>query len=295
MLQLKYIYNNKLGVLMKVGICLNDHNIHINKIFEGNLMLFNACNKSKALVNHALEYSQQHLGIFFGSTAKTVENNLSDFVKKTTALKKTFTNCEKTKALLEDLILQRYSAYQEFKLFYDVPRLRVIPNHNIIKAGISYNYQPHRDTWYGAGMGQINHWIAVKNVSLDATFYIAPSYFNKNLENSSNNFDLETWDKVHRPAASKSINEENRPHPAPFEAIEDDSKILIDLEPACEIAFSGAHLHGSSPNTTEKIRLSIDYRVYLPELEKYEPKNVDSSASGNYLKYTLQHPKFSIK
>jgi hypothetical protein len=280
---------------MKLGICLNNQNILIDKIFDGNLMLFNACDKSKALVNHAIEYAQEHLGVFFGSSAMPLENNLSDFVKKTTALKKTFTNCEKTKALLEELIFQRYSAYQELELFYDVPRLRVIPNHNLIKAGISYNYQPHRDTWYGGGMGQINHWIAVQNVSVDATFYIAPSYFNKAVENSSNNFDLETWDKVHRPAASESINEENRPHPSPYEPIEDDAKLLIDLGQAYEIAFSGAHLHGSSPNTTEKIRLSIDYRVYLPELEKYEPKNIDSSASGDYLKYTLQHPKFPIK
>jgi len=223
-------------------------------------------------------------------TSDTKKKN--DFVIKVQSVKSKFTNHEKTKKLLEELILLRYNEFLKFDLFYDVPRIRIIPTSKLLKSGVSYNYLPHRDTWYGAGQEQINHWISVKNVSDQATFFIAPSYFEKKVKNSSEIFDLNTWDREHRNVASKSVEMEMRPHPMPLEEISDHLKIGFDLAQGSEVCFSGHHLHGSSENRSLKVRVSIDYRVSIPSLPLSPPKNIDCMATGNYFDFMIRHPEF---
>jgi hypothetical protein len=242
--------------------------------------------KKNILISHAIDA----INNFFPSEEYNItiddnEASIKNFVAKATSLKSFFTNDSFTLQLLEDCIREKYSFADEYDIYYDLPRLRVIPNSNIINTGISYNYLPHRDTWYGSGQGQINHWISVMNVTKNSTFYIAQKYFAVPIDNSSSNFDLDVWDKVYRPAASLSMKNEERPHPKPLNSIPEADKEAIVLDPGEEVVFSTQQLHGSCKNTTDKTRFSIDYRVHMPRFENIYPVNVDCLATGNYYKY----------
>jgi len=265
--------------------------IDIEKIFRGSLLFFDSSESTERLIS----WAEECLAAEFGDSLELSTNDAkekNEFVAKVQAVKSRFTNHEMTKELLEEVILLRYAEFSNYDLFYDVPRIRIIPTSKLLKSGVSYNYLPHRDTWYGAGQEQINHWLSIKNVSDEATFFIAPSYFEKKVENSSKIFDLNTWDREYRQVANKSVEIEMRPHPMPLAEISEELKIGLDLAPGSEICFSGHHVHGSSENVSTKVRVSIDYRVSIPSLPLSPPKNIDSLATGNYLDFMTRHPRF---
>ena len=214
-------------------------------------------------------------------------SNLQTFINKAKKCKSTFTNDPKTQKLLQALILKRYKDYSRADLIYDVPRMRIIPNSEFLSAGISYNYLPHRDTWYGAGQDQINHWMALANVTEDATFYVSPSYFSQPFANNSEIFDLDRWDEKYRPLAEANTKIEERPHPVPLGSLKEDDRCRIIIPPGYEFVFSGQHLHGSGKNITDHVRFSIDYRVCVNTQSCPVPLNVDNRATGNYKKYML--------
>ena len=278
---------------MKAVIITNHNVVDVEAIHSGNLLFLSGVDPSNALVAHAIATSDRWLSGFFDEHGHAItEASLPAFVKGAIEAKKEFTNGEKTKRLLLDLISQRYDNYRELDLFFDLPRLRIIPPSYIYKSGASYNYQPHRDSWYAATTDQINHWIAVRNVTADSTFYIAPSFFDITVPNTSHEFDLDVWNSVHRPAAEKSTYEELRPHPSPTVDIPDGARVSVVMDTGNEVVFSGTHLHGSTPNLTDRVRLSIDYRVVIPALSDRAPMNIDSAAVGDYNKYLVKHPDF---
>ena len=280
----------------RISFLRNGHGLQVDveKIFKGSILLLEPLNSTNELTAWAEECLQAEFG-----ASLILENNSEQAIRNFTlmaqAVKSKFTNHDLTKHVLEKILYVRYEQYLDHELLYDVPRLRIIPNSNLLKSGISYNYLPHRDTWYGGRQDQINHWLSVKNVSDKATFFIAPSFFSTSVENSSSDFDLETWDKVFRPSAIESVNTELRPHPKPAFEIPEQSKLGFDLASAHEVCFSGHHLHGSSQNLSGEIRISVDYRVCIPTLGFNPPENVDSSATGNYLNLMIKHPKFGTR
>lgn len=266
--------------------------IRIEKIFQGSLVFLEPLKQTGDLI----VWAEECLFKEFGESLSLVDSNdesLNDFIRRAQATKTTFTNHDYTKQLLEEILLKRYSNYLDHTLYYDVPRLRIIPNSKLLNSGISYNYLPHRDTWYGGEQDQINHWLSVKNVSDQATFFISPSYFGKKVENTSENFDLDTWDKVFRPVATTSVRTEMRPHPRPLTIIPEDSKVGFDLKTGHEVCFSGHHLHGSNENKSDDVRVSIDYRISIPSLGLSPPANIDNKATGRYLNFMFKHPMFA--
>ena len=274
---------------LKIGY---DARVDVKKIFQGSLLFLEPVKSTNELTS----WAEECLHLEFGDSLileSDTERSIKNFTLMAQAAKSNFTNHDRTKQVLEKILVVRYEQYLDHQLYYDVPRLRIIPNSNLLKSGISYNYLPHRDTWYGGRQDQINHWLSVKNVSDEATFFIAPFFFSTSVENSSSNFDLDTWDKVFRPNAIESVRAELRPHPKPVFEIAEQSKLGFDLASGYEVCFSGHHLHGSGSNVSDEIRVSIDYRVCIPTLGINPPTNVDSFATGNYLDFMIKHPKFS--
>ena len=195
---------------MQATINFSSTHSHVdtNAILKGNLQLFGPATSSLELTNHALKYVSEAFPNGW-QLQKGSDAELAQFIAKAQIAKSSFTNCETTKRILEKLIRVRYENIQAMDIFYDVPRLRIIPNSSLLNSGISYNYRPHRDTWYGGGQEQINHWISVNNVTEDSTFYISPSYFSTKIANNSEKFDLDVWDSTHRKDATNSVRAEN--------------------------------------------------------------------------------------
>tara|TARA_B100000242_G_C43037648_1_gene483851 strand:- start:1238 stop:2077 length:840 start_codon:yes stop_codon:yes gene_type:complete len=263
--------------------------VDTDSIFNGVLYFFNPTPVSLSLTKHAQEYVANSFPDGCRLEGDS-DAELTDFISKAEVAKRGFTNCDTTKQLLEELIRFRYAGIKTKDIFYDVPRLRIIPASAILNSGISYNYMPHRDTWYGAGQEQVNHWISVDNVTKDSTFYLSPSYFARQIANNSEIFDLDKWDSTHRKDAKQSMRKEERPHPIPLEEIPETSRIAVVMSEGHEVCFSGHHLHGSLPNTTKTVRISIDFRVSIPDLIQNAPRNIDSRAKGDYHKYMIRLP-----
>ena len=260
--------------------------VDIESIFDGSLFLLPQLPESLDLASHAQRIIESTFGdpIHLIGTSHVLSKK--SFVEKATHCKSTFTNSDDTKSLIRNLISKRYPTKKHGELLFDLPRLRIIPNSSIISSGISYNYLPHRDTWYGAGHNQINHWMALSNVTSRSTFYVAPNYFETAIPNSSSEFDLDQWNSLYRPMASENTETETRPHPTPFTELAEESKFYVCIPKSCEIAFSAHHLHGSGKNTTDFVRFSIDYRVAPSSDSGYiPPKNIDSGATGDYGKF----------
>ena len=261
---------------------------NISSVASGDILIFQQCMACQALIKWAADSIASAFGNDFDIN-EPLELPIDEFVKKASIAKTNFTNDSHTKILLGDLISLRYKELLEKQIYYDVPRLRLIPSSDYLKSGVSYNYKPHRDTWYGASQGQINHWISAINVSKEATFFIAPSYFDKPILNSSCDFDLDVWDSKYRNLASQNIKCESRPHPVPLEGVDQDTFIGFDIPSGSEICFSGHHLHGSLRNATQLIRVSIDYRIEVGSGSMPGPKNIDSLAKGDYQKYMFKY------
>lgn len=203
---------------------------------------------------------------------------VAEFVDLVTALKGRFTNCREVKELIRDFVVEIGLDPAEY--LFDVPRIRVVPRYDYLHAGVSYAYQPHRDTWYGGADGQINTWMPVYTIDPDQTMMINPAYFSTPVRNSSVDWSLEEWITEQRPLAKANLTEETRVHPVPLEEISTASELRIAANSGELMTFSGAHLHGTVPNHTDQTRFSVDFRlVHLQDLlDGHGAVNVDSGA-----------------
>lgn len=256
--------------------------INLSEIYQGGLLFLDRSHLSEELCVHATNIVQEVFQTPINEVKTDESTSVKLFIDKAKKIKNIFTNDDKTKKLLKNLILERY---ENNNLLYDVPRIRIVPNSKFLSAGISYNYKPHRDTWYGGGQDQINHWMALSGVTENSTFYIAPTYFNREINNNSEIFDLDEWDSKYRSLAETNVNVETRPHPIPLVDLDERDRFNIVIPRGAEVVFSGHHLHGSAENKNTIVRFSIDYRVCELNTNHSLPTNVDSRATGNYKNY----------
>jgi hypothetical protein len=204
---------------------------------------------------------------------------VEEFVPLVTNLKGLFTNCQTSKELIRDFVVEVGADPTEY--IFDVPRIRVVPHYDYLHAGVSYAYKPHRDTWYGSVDCQINTWMPLYTIAPDQTMMINPYYFSRPIVNTSKNWSLSNWVNVQRPLAKENVTEEQRVHPVPLEEIDTDMEIRVASNSGEMLVFSGSHLHGTVANYTEQIRFSVDFRLmHLDDLRyKRGAINIDSGCS----------------
>jgi len=261
--------------------------VDVQDILNGSISYLTSCIESEHLLNHAKQIVENNFGKNIGDISHK-DYQLKDFVEFSTKSKTAFTDGEETQDLMKQLILSRYTDELYPYAIYDKPRIRIIPNSNYLSSGISYNYKPHRDTWYGGTPEQVNHWMPLSNVTRNSTFYLAPDFFNAKLKNNSEVFDLDTWDHKFRKQASSNVKQEDRPHPVPSEEVTENNRYFIVIPIGTEVVFSGHHLHGSGINTTDRVRFSIDYRVVIQKPGYTYPENIDNKATGDLKNYMLK-------
>ncbi|OCQ93821.1 hypothetical protein [Limnothrix sp. PR1529] len=204
---------------------------------------------------------------------------VEEFARHVERLKNVFTNSRRSKELIRSFLEETGCVPSSY--YFDVPRIRVVPNYDYLHSGVSYSYAPHRDTWYSSPTYQINHWVPILPITPDTAMSIWPDYFSRPVENSSSLHDIEYWDKVERKRAVQNIGSESRRHPLPLEDINSSSEIRIAGKPGDIIIFSASHLHGTVPNLTQTARMSIDFRTIAKgDIGVDTPPNVDSRAGG---------------
>lgn len=248
-------------------------------IHSGDIFLLSALKSTAKMCDYAFQIVCDKFQTANPETA-FLELPVEEFAKIVEKVKNEFTNSLYSKELIRDFLIETDSDPVEY--YFDVPRIRIVPNYNYLHAGVSYAYAPHRDTWYGGPTYQINHWMPVLPIKPEVSMAIWPNYFSTTVKNSSETFDITRWDKVQRKKAVENIKVESRPHPLPLEEINRESELRIAGSPGDVIIFSANHLHGTVPNQTNTTRFSIDFRVFnkLDLKEAKGPDNVDSEATG---------------
>src|SRR5690606_11336805 len=116
---------------------------------------------------------------------------VEEFVRRVSPLKSRFTNDARTKRLCQELVVEMGADPQ--RTYFDLPRLRVIPPASYLAAGVSYNYAPHRDTWYAHPRQLVNYWAPLHDTQASTVMTMFVDHFRRPVANTSARWDYGEW------------------------------------------------------------------------------------------------------
>ncbi|MEZ5226575.1 MAG: hypothetical protein R2710_07860 [Acidimicrobiales bacterium] len=260
--------------------------------YDGAIFLFSAPATSTALVTWIRGLATDAFEVLDLSQIHQVYD-VEEFVRRTSPLKSRFVNDPMTKELCRDLIIGM--GCDPERTYFDLPRLRVVPPTTFLSSGVSYNYRPHRDTWYAHPRQLINYWVPVFDSLEDTVMSMYLDYFHTPVLNRSNEWDYDEWVANSRFAAAANIGVEARPHPVPLEDVSASTDLRIIQNAGDILMFSTCQLHASAPNTSGTTRFSYDLRTLnLDDLvEGRGPVNFDGKSTGTTLRDFLRVSDFA--
>jgi hypothetical protein len=251
------------------------------RVFAGDLFVYSPTPRSLELCAFARTMAQEALSPFFPPEAQHHMDKQA-YVDVLADLKPTFINHPRSKELvagiLADLRVDLADAY------LDVPRLRTMTS-DYLNAGLTLQFESHRDTWFSAPFSQINYWIPVYDVVDSNAMAFHPRYFTEPVRNSSRDYNYAQWVAEARGAAATQVEQETRKQPEAEQEIEREPDIRVIPPAGGILVFSGAQLHTTVPNTSGVTRFSIDFRVVnRQDVEAHRGAvNVDSASTGTNL------------
>lgn len=260
-------------------------------LYAGQLFAYAATPGATALIEHARALSEDAFGELDPTSAQD-HMEVEAYAALLSDLKPRFIHHPRSKETIQQM-LQDLGCDLE-QTYFDVPRMRTSTAHDYLTSGIAYAFHPHRDTWYSAPMAQLNWWLPIYPVEPDNIMAFHPRYWTEPVKNSSNEYNYYEWNATSRKDASKHVKSDTRKQPKPLEEIDLDPQVRVVTPPGGVTIFSGAQLHSSVPNTTDKTRFSIDFRtVNLADLEAgRSAPNIDSACTGTSLRDFLRASDF---
>ncbi|MEO3741884.1 hypothetical protein [Plantactinospora sp. B5E13] len=251
------------------------------RLFAGDLFVYSPTPHSMALVAFAREMVETAFTPHFPPDA---QHHLAgpDYVRVLADLKPTFINHPRSAELVRG-VLSDLGADPE-QTYFDVPRLRTMTS-EYLNAGLTLQFESHRDTWFSAPMSQLNFWMPVYDVVESNVMAFHPRYFGTGVRNSSRNYNYAEWVTHGRTAAAQQVHAETREQPRLEQDLEREPDLRVITPPGGVLIFSGAQLHTTVPNTSGRTRFSIDFRaVNLTDVESGAgAHNVDSECTGTTL------------
>jgi hypothetical protein len=142
------------------------------------------------------------------------------------------------------------------RTYWDSPFLRFVPpleNGGEQVGAIGY----HRDTWSSNLLQQTNWWMTIRPLSADRTLAFYPAYWGRPIENTSAGWDLAAM----RQRRKAGEGEELPIVPEPSEPVDTSAELRVVIEPGDLLCFSGAHMHATVPNTSDRARCSVELRT----------------------------------
>jgi len=202
------------------------------------------------------------------------------YAKLLSELKPAFIHHPESKRLIRALLADLGCDPEQ--TYFDVPRLRSSTPNGYLTTGIAYAFHPHRDTWYSAPTCQLNWWLPISALNPDNGLGFHPQYWSRAIRNGSRDYDYDEWNRTSRYDAAKHIGKDTRVQPRAEEPFDWGDEIRPLCAPGGLILFSGAQMHSSVENTTDRTRFSIDFRtVHLADVATGSgAPNVDSECTG---------------
>jgi hypothetical protein len=253
------------------------------KLYGGDLLAYSAGESAAKLSELARELSEAAFAPYDPHVAQE-SMPPERYVEILAELKPTFIHHPRAKELIRGLLSELGCDTE--RTYFDVPRLRTMAHGEYLKAGLAYQFHPHRDTWFSAPHQQLNWWLPVYAIESENCMAFHPQYFDRPVRNSSASYDYEEWSKTGRQEAAKQVKKETRKQPQPEEPLELEPDVRVVTPSGGTLIFSAAQLHSTVPNTTSRTRFSIDFRtVNLDDLlEGVAAPNLDSECTGTTLR-----------
>ncbi len=251
------------------------------RLFAGDLFVYSPTAHSQELCAFARELAVEAFAPYPPPTAQHHMDHQS-YVDVLARLKPAFINHPRCKELLRG-IFEDLGADPE-QTYFDVPRLRTMTS-DYLNAGLTLQFQPHRDTWFSAPFAQLNWWMPVYSVVESNVMGFHPRYFAEGLRNSSGDYNYARWLATGRATAAQNVEMETREQPEAQEEVQREPEIRVITPPGGILLFCGAQLHTTVPNTSGRTRFSIDFRtVNRRDVEQgHGARNVDSHCTGTTL------------
>lgn len=252
-------------------------------LYAGDIFVFSPRPATLALIDFARDIVEKAFAPLDPRTAQ-FHMSVEKFVEIFGPLKPQFIHHPHTAELLRAVV--RDFGCDPDETFVDVPRLRGVTSDSYLTAGVGYAFPAHRDTWWSAPLAQINWWLPIFDFTSDSSMAFHPDYWDRGIENGSEEFNYYAYNAVGRKDAAKHIKSDTRKQPGPREPIELDPQYRIVCPPGGAILFSGAQMHSTVPNTSGKTRFSIDFRtVDLVDLKTgISAPNIDTRSTGTSLR-----------
>jgi hypothetical protein len=251
------------------------------RLFAGDLFIYSATPASLELCAFARELAT---AAFAPHDPRDAQHHLEPhrFVEILAGLKPEFINHPQCKKLLPGVLAD--IGVDLDQTYFDVPRLRTMTS-QYLNAGLTLQFDPHRDTWFSNPACQVNWWIPVYDVTENSVMTFHPRYFAQGVKNSSSIYDYDEWLATGRVDAVKLVEKDDRKRSVAEEEVEITPDIRVVTPPGGIMVFSGAHLHSTVPNTSGRTRFSIDFRtVNRRDVEQgASAPNADSEATGTTL------------
>lgn len=171
--------------------------------------------------------------------------------------KPAFIHSERSKTLVREIIEQ--AGFDPNSTHYDVPKPRTSFPQGHLTTGIAFAFPWHRDTWYAAPAQQINWWLPIYPAAANNAMSFDQRSFDRSVDNNSAKFDYYRANSERLTVASQ-VSGDTRVRP---EAIDHHpaAETIVLPAPGTVLLFSGANLHTSIPNTSDRARYSVDFRT----------------------------------
>ena len=251
-------------------------------LYDGELYVFSPRPSTLALCQLARGLVEE---AFAPSDPREAQFHLAveDYVAILARLKPRFIHHPEAKGLIR-AILQDLGCDIE-RTYFDVPRLRTMAHGDYLRAGLAYQFHPHRDTWFSAPFCQLNWWLPVYDIEPENAMAFHPRYWSEAVRNTSSGYDYDEWNRTGRQQAAAQIKTETRPQPKAVEPIEPQPQLRLICGVGGLVVFSAAQLHSTVDNTSGRTRFSIDFRtVHIDDLAAGRgASNVDSACTGTTL------------
>ena len=146
--------------------------------------------------------------------------------------------------------------------FADRRILRLVPPGPRLSARPLRSLPPHRDTWGSNLAAQINLWAPVYPVTEKRSLLLYPGYWDRPIANTSPQWNLDDL------LAARARGDGYPQLPVATVEPEPEAAVPCLIAPGELLCFSGAQLHASAANESDKIRFSLETRlVSLDDLQ----------------------------
>jgi hypothetical protein len=262
------------------------------RLYDGDVFLYSASDSTRAFCAFARELCK---AAFAPHNPVTAQFNMKAeaYHKILAELKPLFIHHDESKRLVSRILEEFGCAPDE--TFFDVPRLRTSTSDGYLTSGLAYAFKPHRDTWYSPPMCQLNWWLPAYDICPENTMAIHPHYWDRQVANSSHEFNYQEWQETGRRVATTFVKKDERKQSEALEPVQLEPQLRPLPEKDGLFIFSAAHLHSTIPNVSGATRISIDFRtVNLSDLRNSRgAPNIDSRCSGTTIRDYMHSVDFS--